>query len=580
MGEIAKISKFLGLNEDIDTQLQPGEASAMQNYRVTHNFKLRQVDGYRKLFASVAARPVRGQWYGKIGATYFHLVACNGHLYKVVAGTPTDLGVLADADTFMFHNDGKVYIMDGTNYKSFDGTTLADVAGYVPTVMTSTGPLGDGTELEDINLLTGQKIQKFNPDGAAATYYLMEQDIDSVDSVVLSGSTLTVTTDYTVDLAAGTISPVTPADWPVGENTLVVTWTKASTANREEVTKCRKAMQFGTRIHIWGHPTYKNRRWYGGVVNAITSAEYFPSMNVANIGPDEFGITDIVSQYDRQIIFTDGGRAYYSHYQSVDYVIAFPVFDLNETIGNLPFGQCQVIDNFPVSIQDKVYRWASTGVQDERNAVSISQRVQATLDTFTRTTIKTLDWERKREYWIVSGNTALVHNYQTDVWYKFVFNDKIESMVIIDNALYFGTDNGEVMYFVDGERTFNEVAIEAEWEMGYFDWGAEFKRKFISRIWVTVEAAVKTNLDVSWLSDRSERETASIEPIVLTLFDYDNINYGAWSYKTTLSPTPYRIKTKSRKFSFLKYILRNDRLGYTSSVMSISMDANVGGNIR
>jgi hypothetical protein len=104
------------------------------------------------------------------------------------------------------------------------------------------------------------------------------------------------------------------------------------------------------------------------------------------------------------------------------------VFELNETTGNQAFGQAQVLDNFPVSIQDGIYLWTSTGVRDERNASLISQRVKQTLSTFTMSGILTYDWEQNREYWVAYGATVLVYNYQIDVWYKFVFSDIIKSM--------------------------------------------------------------------------------------------------------------------------------------------------------
>jgi hypothetical protein len=583
MGEIAQINRFLGLNEDIDTQLQLGEASAMQNYRITQNFKMKQVEGYDKIVASIAAsKAIQGQWYGKIGSTNFHLISCNGHLYKNVAGTTTDLGAIADAPTFMFKNESKVYIMDGTNYKSFDGTNLIDVVGYAPTVMTSTTPAGVGTALEGINLLTGQKIQKFNGDGTATIYQLMETGITSVDSVVVGGVTQTVTTHYTVNLTNGTVTPVVPANWPVGENNVVIKWTKTSTANRAEIASCRLAINFGTRIHVWGNRNtgYENARWHGGLVNGITSAEYFPATQVAKVGPDEAGISDIVTQYDRQIIFTDGGRSFYSYYENIDDVIAFPVFELNETTGNQAFGQAQVLDNFPVSIQDGIYRWSSTGVRDERNAQLISKRVNTTLESFTMSGVQTYDWEQMREYWIAYGKTVLVYNYQIDVWYKFVVNDTIKTMIVISSEMYFGTSNGEIMKFEDSVRTFNGIAISAEWEMGYYDWGQEWLRKFTGNTWITIQPETKVNVDVYWITDRDTVPKQAATSVGYNIFDFDFLDFDTFTFSTSVSPRPKRVRTKSKKFSFWKLILKNSTIGFTNHILSITLDARIGGQVK
>lgn len=579
---VKKVEQFLGVNEEIDTQLQPGEAVSMQNYRVSQNLKLQQVEGYTKLVTSIAAKKIQGQWYGKIGSTYYHLVACNGTLYKVVAGTPTSINTLTDAPTFMFYNNGKVYVMNGTEYKEFNGTTLIDVVGYVPTIAVATPPAGGGTDLEDVNLLNGQKKQTFSSDGAATYFQLRETALTSVDLVVYNGTAKTVTTHYTVDLTLGRVIPVTPADWATGVSNVSITWTKTSATNRAEINTCRKAIIFGTRVHVFGNTTYKNRRWHSGLVAAITAADYFPATQFANIGPDKDAITDIVSQYDRQIICTDGGRTFYSYYLDIDGVISFPYFELNETIGNQAFGQVQVLDNFPVSLQGGVYRWTSTGVRDERNAENISKRVKVSLDAIgsTLSSVKTYDWESKREYWIASGKNVLAYNYGNDTWYKFFLNNTIESMLTIDGAMYFGTNNGEIMKFDDAELAFNGVAVSTEWEGGYYDFGAEWQRKFTNQVWVTMEPATKVNLDVYWQTDRDPAEKMASVSIGYYRFVYSEANYGTWTYNTSSSPKPQRVRTKAKKFAFLKLILRNELLDYTSSVLAITFDARIGGNVK
>jgi hypothetical protein len=736
----------------------------MQNYRVTQNYKLSQIEGYTKLVTSIAAKDVQGQWYGKIGNTYYHLVACNGYLNRIFQGagggpiilpqlipfpvdtnadtvvdgwtcngasksvaaggqrftadtqydsfantsyirgqavgdviyvtikvnsssasvglkidegtggtvktkfhtstsrtenlslvatvksvsnssiyvaddragtwtetfayypimfnltsifgagnepnvtemdyilsyyysyanvtyftgtgtsivTPVPVGSLANAPTYMFFNNSKVYIQDGTNYKSYDGTSLIDVVGYVPTVMTSTTPAGVGTLLEGINLLNGQKIQKFNGNAAATVFQLMETAITSVDSVYVGGVLQTVTTHYTVSTANGTVSPVTPANWGVGTNNVIITWTKTSTANRAEIASCRKAINFGTRIHVWGNRNtgYENNRWHSGLVNAITSAEYFPATQTQKIGPDEFAISDIVTQYDRQVIFTNGGRSYYSYYEVIDDIVTFPVFELNETTGNQAFGQAQVLDNFPISIQDGIYRWSSTGVRDERNAQMISQRVTTTLDSFTLTSVQTYDWEQRRELWVAYGKVVVVYNYQTDLWYKFALNDTIKTMIVIAGVMHFGTANGEIMKFDDAELAFNGVAVSAEWISGYYDWSAEWKRKFINYIYITMVPAPKANLDVYWITDRDNAEKQTSYSIGYNTFVYSQANYGTWTYDTNYSPRPKRIRTKAKKFAYYKLILRNSTLDYTSSVLGITFEARVGGDVK
>jgi len=288
-----------------------------------------------------------------------------------------------------------------------------------------------------------------------------------------------------------------------------------------------------------------------------------------------------VTQYDRQIIFTNGNRSFYSYYLDVDGVIAFPVFELNETTGNIPFGQAQVLDNDPVSIQgDGIYRWVSVGVKDERNAQNISRRVQKTLNEFTLTNVKMYDWQSMRELWIAHENIIVVYNYQTDVWYKFVIPDSIENLIVIDGLMYIGDNDGKIYKFDELLTSFRGFAIEAEWEMGFYDWNQEWSRKFINYTWITMEPAPKSNIDVYWMSDRDAGEVQASASIGYHTFSYATASYADWTYNLNSSPKPKRIRTKSKKFSFWKLILRNSKLYYTSTILGITLDARIGGDVK
>jgi hypothetical protein len=74
----------------------------------------------------------------------------------------SDLGGLTDAPTCFFGFGGKVYILNGSEYKVWDGTSLSDVAGYVPVIATATPPGGEARPGAG-QKLTGKKRQRFSP---------------------------------------------------------------------------------------------------------------------------------------------------------------------------------------------------------------------------------------------------------------------------------------------------------------------------------------------------------------------------------------------------------------------------------
>ena len=585
------LDRFLGINETDsgDTQLAFGEASDMVNYRITDNYKLKQIEGYASLFDSISADSIQGQWYGSIGGVFYHLFACDGTLYKVVdsTGVYTSIGTIADAPTFMFSQNSKVYILDGTDYKSWNGTTLASVAGYIPTVAVATPPTGGGTDYEEDNLLTGKKIQLFSGNASATTYYLREQSIDATVLIISVGaSTLTEGTHFTVNRTAGTVNfsaGTSPHGAPAsGTNNISIQWEKASASNRAEITSCKKATIFGSRVHVFGGSD-KNRRYFSGLETdvPIINAEYFPTTNVSEVGSNEFAITDIVTHNDNyQIILTDGNKSYYSYYTTIDDVVAFPIFELNDSVGNIAFGQAIAIDDHVYSIQYGVNRWETTSVQSQRNAPYISGRIQQTLDSIDLSSVITCNWSKKRELWIAKDTSVVVYNYRNDTWYKFELLHNITSMLEIEGKMYFGDDNGQIFYFDDSLRNFDDSAIDAVWEMGFYDWGEEWLRKFINYTWISIQPQSKINLDVYWITDRDSEEKQASTSLTYNTFDYGAMDYEALSYETSSSPKPKRIRTKAKKAAYFKLILRNDKLNYTSNALAINFLANVGGKIK
>ena len=92
---------------------------------------------------------------------------------------------------------------------------------------------------------------------------------------------------------------------------------------------------------------------------------YWPKFAESDVG--EYEITDIVTQYNKQLIFTSGDSAEASAWYSEeeDFVdpntgavtALFPVYPMNAKIGNVAKGQVQIIYNNPYTIWKGVYEW-------------------------------------------------------------------------------------------------------------------------------------------------------------------------------------------------------------------------------
>lgn len=590
MSEVAynKLEKFLGANKsETETLLQLGEASHMVNWLITDDGKLMKQFGYEHLNNKVNGNKVNGQWHGPLNGVNHHLFARGGKVYEITDGTETELGTVVDAyPTTFFVSNNTVYILDGTEFYSWDGTTFKVVDGYIPTVFTATPPWGGGTILEGMNYLTGKKKIKFSADGDATIYQLPEYDIDSVDSVVVNGVTLTSGTDYTVDLTAGTVTFVVKPT--KGVNNIEVTWTKEDAEMRALITNC---MYYGgayyARFWIFGNPNHRNTRYCSGVTMAgISDPAYWPMYTDSNVG--EYEITDIVTQYKQQIIFTSGDSSGASAWFSTNenytdpnsgiITTLFPVFPISAKVGNVAKGQVQILLNNPITIWKGVYKWVSTYVMDEKNAEWLSPRIQRDLDSLDLAEAITWDWVDKGLYLLCIGKKIWVYNYRIDVWYILDLPHEPTCFMTVDKQLHFGTTDGQIMRFDENIPTFDGEEIIATWDMGYNNFGADYIRKFVQIGFISILPLVSTHVDV-YISTDKNAPFKFIKKVYYGLSGFDTWDFSNFSFATNYSPQPKKVKFGAKKFVYFKLRLVCDGTD-GAVVLSITLPTRTGGLVK
>jgi hypothetical protein len=589
------IDKFLGVNKtSTETLLQLGEASRMTNWIITDDLKLQKTHGYARLFESLGEHRTNGMWYGQLSGVYHFLFSCNGHIYEhnKTLGINTDIGSVADAQATFFVSNNMIYIMDGTEYYKWAGSgPIVQIIGYIPTVFTAGTPAGGGTILESINYLTGSKIKKISGNGSATVYQLPEISIASVDSVTVNGVLQTAGTHYTVNLAAGTATFTTaPA---TGVNNVVITWTKVTAGDRQMVTNCQHyGGVYYARFWLFGNPNYKNSRFPSGVtIDGVSDPSYFPKFGDSNVG--EHRITDICVQYNKQLIFTDGdsggASAWYS--EEEDYTdpatgaitALFPVYPMNSKFGNVAMGQTQIIMNNPFAIDKGIYEWVATYINNEKNVVWKSRRIQNDLDALDLTQAITMDWNDKGQYWFCVGKTVWIYNYRiaTDteqgVWYILEFPHTPTCFLIADRDLYIGTTDGKIMRYSPDYSTFDGTTIKAYWEMGFFNFGADWIGKFIRRLFISIFPAGKTHVDISYETDLN-----NVSPVLTasySLSSFDDWDFSDFSFYTNYSPQPKKFKIRAKKIDYFKLKLSNEGIDGVT-VLSITLPTRTGGEVK
>ena len=556
---IIRIEKWLGINENPagDMSLLPGEAVVIKNFRITPEGYLALRAGFTRLALPVPS-PVRGMWSGVLGGVSVLLTVSGGTLWRIDGTGTSSVGTLADLDTYFLPFGGKVYLLNGDDYLSYNGVSLTPVEGYAPLVVTATPPAGGGAQNEEINLLTPKKRQLFSGNGSSVTYQLAETYIASVYSVKVNGVSVTT---FTVNPAAGTVQFTTaPA---AGVNNVEIAWSKANNG-RDAVTAMRFGAVFGgqndTRLFISGDGS--NRVLHTGLAAGFPSGEYFPASSFLDVDAENTPVKALTRHYDRLLILKEDSSYVCSYNAETtaagDYVAAFTVLPVNSKIGCNSMGNAVLIDNDPIAPSSGgLFRWRTTSTRDERNATLISGRVRETFASLDMDGLRTCDCEKTRELVLASGRTMLIYSYAADAFYVYELagEETVTALASHAGKLHIGLSDGRILFCDEDSRDDDGEKIKAAFESGAYAFGSEWEEKSLRRFWLLMRPVTGGRLTVTLRASRGgDSETVA----AAGLFGFDHMSFAHLSCGTNRRPKTVRLPIKLRGFTHLKLLFSSD----------------------
>lgn len=549
-----------------------------------HIWKMKRV----RAVAASANPKVAGLWQGLVNGTEYVLAACDGKLWKLYDGEwkKEEIGDVDTTQTVrIFGFSESAYILDGKKYRQWDGTTYGEVPGYVPLVLVSALPSGSGTELEQVNKLSNKRRAQYSPDGTATVFQLPETGLASVDSVRKNAQAVT---GWTADAEKGT---VTFSEAPeAGTNTIEITYS-TGISFRSQVEAMRFSELYNgaqdTRVFLYGDGS--NQVFYSGLdTDGKARADYFPDLNVANIGEANTPVTGLIRHYSRLIAFKTEST-YSISYSTITLedgrvTAGFYITPVNRTIGNAAMGQVMLVSNSPRTLHGQdcyewsnVSRYSSNLSSDERQAKRISDRVYETLSGMDTERCVCWDDDYSQQYFIAFGKTALVHNYAADAWYYYSNFDAV-CFLSFKGELYFGTSGGELRKLDDGERSIAGEEIDAYWESGSIDFGEDFRRKYIAQIWVGLKPTENSEVIVTVQTDRKSVYAEKV--VQRKMASFANADFTDWSFETNYKPFMQRLKIKAKKVTYYKMVFksRSDTTGAT--VVALDMRVRYNGYVK
>lgn len=603
------VDKFLGINEAADgyTELKMGEASKMVNWFITDAFNLTVRPGIQRVDFQQERETAQilASWSGFVGdIEYLVIVDFLDGSDRIWMYRQNESGVryayyhqsgalglsgAENAKVKIFTFSGKLYIMSAGNTVIYKDGSFQTAKPYVPLVITGASPSGGGASLESLNLLTAMRRIDFSADGTSKAYVL-PAEATGVAAITIDNTEANVSSAGTFNAGSHTFTFTNAPEKGVG-NVEITYKTDAVEAenNRMKIVNMPLVEAYNgstdTRLFVAGDGS--NICYYTGVPQSGQSdALYFPGMNEVAVDMSGSPVTGMVRHYGKLLVFKPDGT-FTITYEPVtladgNVVAGFYLRSASREFGNDVTGQVQTVNNYPRTFsKGGIYEWRITSsyYQDERYAIRVSDKVEKSLQKADYDQIVTCDDNFSKSYYVFLNDedgTVLVNRYALEkdgIWCVYQSNlcKNVRNAVMHGGKMVFVTDN-DVFYFSESNsQDAPEISggdsqtIDALWESGYMAFGADFRRKYSSQIYVSMLPSSYSEMVVTASTDK--REEYMEKSLSSNVFGFGNLNFSHWTFDTRNTPRIQRVRLKVKKFVYYKLIFRVEAAGARATVL-------------
>ena len=288
--------------EEINLVRSPDCLNVWKDYKETESIRTRPGMALQTAFTDTV--------YGIYFYKGMELIHSGTKLYKVINGNVSVIFSNANAvssNGFVYENEW--YFKDGINYLKYDGETIAEVVGYIPTTSIARKPVGGGTVYEDVNMLSPYRKNAFLSDGGSFDYYLDVRNIDSdfVPEVTVDG-TVVDHAEYTVDYLEGKITFINYApDAPLtdGQDNIIIKFKKTVSGYKENILHCNLLQVFDNRVFFSGNKDYPNVVWHC----SLNDPSYVSDLDYYREGLDSAQVRGLVAGNNALWVFREPSSA-------------------------------------------------------------------------------------------------------------------------------------------------------------------------------------------------------------------------------------------------------------------------------
>lgn len=345
-----------------------------------------------------------------------------------------------------------LYIVDGKTYRKVEHSERGEaVEGYVPTtsIARKPGRYGGGTKYEDVNLLTGRRINTFRGDENEHEYYVDCESFDAdsevivkVDGVVYDSSWYRVVPEMGL-IDFGNHAPQRPGT--DGQDNVSIEFCKTTPGNREKIDKCTLLQVFDNRVFFSGNPDYPNMVWHC----SLNDPSYCSDLDYYQEGLDKSKVTGMVAGNNGLWVFREPSDAnttifYHTPTQDDQYGKIYPSVHSSVSIGCI--GKAINFNDDIVFFSERGMEGVSGDVTTEQVVAHRSSCVDSKMLTDGKDAYKNMNVVEWNGYLVVFiGNKAYLADSRSKFaqeshveydWFYWEFFGDVDCAKVQDGVLY------------------------------------------------------------------------------------------------------------------------------------------------
>ena len=448
--------------EEINLIRSPDSLNMWKDYKETESIRTRPGMELVNEFSE----PVYGIFFFRAGTTEMQLVHSGTKLYRIIGTSKTMIysGLrAARSSSFVYKNNW--YFKDGIHYLQYDGNTIKDVVGYVPTTSIARKPAGGGTIYEDVNMLSSRRINTFLADGESTVYVLDAKNIDKDFTPIVKVNDVQ-TKSFDVNATDGKITFTTAPAAPKtdGRDNVSIEFRKTVSGHADRIKKCTLLQVFDNRVFFSGNPEYPNVVFHC----SLHDPSYCSDLDYYEEGLDNAAVKGLVAGNNALWVFREPSHAnttvfYHTPTIDADYGKIYPSQHSSVTTGCV---------GAAINFNDDIIFFSDRGMEGISGDVTTEQVVAHRSSLVDRMMISEAnykemilsEWEGyllvfigKKVYLADSRSAFSNQDHKEYEWFYWELEKEITSASVSGGVLYLGTEDG--VYTL----TDNECHVESYW---------------------------------------------------------------------------------------------------------------------